>query len=229
MHKIVTKGIILARINYGEADRILTILTPDHGKLRLMAKGVRKLKSKLAGGVELFSISDLTYIEGRGEIGTLVSSRLETHYGKIVHNLERTTFAYEALKLINKVTEDEADKGYFDFLAITLEALDRETLNLMTVRLWLYAHIMQLSGHAPNIQTDKQGNSLISDTVYDFALDDMAFYINTSGLYSAKHIKLLRLALIANTPEQLAIVHGTDDIIASLVGLVKNMISARIL
>ncbi|MCA9330182.1 DNA repair protein RecO, partial [Candidatus Saccharibacteria bacterium] len=62
MKQIVTVGIVLARINYGEADRIVTILTPDHGKIRLLARGVRKIKSRLAGGIELFSINDLTYI-----------------------------------------------------------------------------------------------------------------------------------------------------------------------
>jgi len=39
----------LSRTDYGEADRILTVLTPDYGKLRLLAKGVRKVKSKLGG------------------------------------------------------------------------------------------------------------------------------------------------------------------------------------
>ena len=45
-----TVAIILKRINYGEADEYVNFVTPDYGKLRLMAKGVRKSKSKLAGG-----------------------------------------------------------------------------------------------------------------------------------------------------------------------------------
>ena len=44
-----TKCIILRRTNYGEADRILTVLTPEHGQLSVMARGVRKEKSRLAG------------------------------------------------------------------------------------------------------------------------------------------------------------------------------------
>lgn len=46
----VTDAIILTRTDYGEADRIITLLTPGHGKLRLIAKGVRRIRSKLAGG-----------------------------------------------------------------------------------------------------------------------------------------------------------------------------------
>lgn len=59
---IVTSGIVLNRINFGEADRILTVITPDQGKLSLIAKGVRKEKSKLAGGIELFSVSNISFI-----------------------------------------------------------------------------------------------------------------------------------------------------------------------
>jgi DNA repair protein RecO (recombination protein O) len=57
MKTIVTKGIVLTRTDYGEADRILHFLTPDQGKIAGIAKGVRKSKSKLAGGIELFSVS----------------------------------------------------------------------------------------------------------------------------------------------------------------------------
>lgn len=65
MNQIVTKGIVLSRTEFGEADRIITVLTTDHGKIRLIAKGVRRIKSKSAGGIELFSVSDITYIPGR--------------------------------------------------------------------------------------------------------------------------------------------------------------------
>ena len=55
---IRTLGYVLRRTNYGEADRILNIITPE-GKISAIAKGVRKEKSKLAGGIEMFSRIDL--------------------------------------------------------------------------------------------------------------------------------------------------------------------------
>ncbi|MCA9348456.1 DNA repair protein RecO, partial [Candidatus Saccharibacteria bacterium] len=63
---LTTRAIILRRINYGEADRILTMLTSDFGKIRLIAKGVRKQKSRMAGGLELFGVSEINFIKGRG-------------------------------------------------------------------------------------------------------------------------------------------------------------------
>ena len=53
-----TQAVVLRRTNYGEADRILQLLTPD-GRRSVMARGVRKEKSKLAGGIELFAVSDV--------------------------------------------------------------------------------------------------------------------------------------------------------------------------
>jgi DNA repair protein RecO len=68
--QIVTKGIVLSRRDYQEADRILSVLTPDNGKVSLIAKGVRKPKSKLAGGIELFSVSQLTYLPSHNDLKT---------------------------------------------------------------------------------------------------------------------------------------------------------------
>src|SRR3989338_4307269 len=116
MKRFVTKGIILSRTDYGEADRILTFLTNDHGKVRAIAKAVRKSKSKLAGGIELFSVSEITIVEGRGEVKTLISTRLVKHYGDIVKDLERTHQAYEFMSMLNKATEDAAEPAYFELL-----------------------------------------------------------------------------------------------------------------
>lgn len=63
-----TRAIVLRRTNYGESDRILNLLTPE-GKVAVLAKGVRKEKSRLAGGIELFSISDVVIHQGRSNLG----------------------------------------------------------------------------------------------------------------------------------------------------------------
>ena len=59
-----TPAIVIGRLNLGEADRILTLLTPDYGKLRVSIRGVRKIKSRLAGHVELFSQTRLMLAKG---------------------------------------------------------------------------------------------------------------------------------------------------------------------
>jgi DNA repair protein RecO (recombination protein O) len=204
MNQIVSPAIILTRTDFGEADRILTLLTPDHGKLRLMAKGVRRIKSKLAGGIELFSVSTITYVRGRGEIGTLVSTRLIKHYGTIVTDLDRTMLGYELIKQLNKITEDEAESDYFDLLKQAFEALDDAKIPLQLVRLWFSAQLLRLGGHTPNLKTDTSGTALAADRRYRFDLEAMSFTHDERGSFTAAHIKFLRLVFAGHPAKVLA-------------------------
>ena len=93
MKLIKKKAIVLSRFNYGETDRILTVISPDLGKLRLIAKGSRAMKSKLAGGIELFTVNDIAFIRGRTEIATLVSSRMNENFKFILTDIKISRLA----------------------------------------------------------------------------------------------------------------------------------------
>ena len=219
-NQIVTRGIVLARTNYGEADRIVTMLTPDHGKLRLMAKGVRKSKSKLAGGIELFSVSEISYIQGRGDISTLTSTRLQTHYGNIVKHIDRTMAGYDLIKQINKATEDEPEPEYFVLLEDALKALNEDNIPELLIRAWFVAQLLRLGGHEPNLQTDTAGNKLQADKAYHFSFDDMAFTPHEGGGFDAGKIKFLRLLFSRNHVDTLAKVQGLDVLVPAVQPLV---------
>lgn len=224
MKQKVTVGIVLARTNYGEADRILTILTSDQGKIRLLAKGVRRIKSRLAGGIELFSINDITLIEGRGDLGTLISARVFRNYGEIVKDVNRTMFTYDVLKQLNKLTEDTPEQEYFTVLARTLQAINNPLNSLDAIALWLHMQLLRLSGHSPNLLQDSEGNKLESTKSYMFNFETMYFDDAVSGPFSADHIKLLRLSESANSAVKVAQVQGADSILPSLVQLTKTML-----
>ncbi|HSX31780.1 MAG TPA: DNA repair protein RecO [Candidatus Saccharimonadales bacterium] len=226
MNQLVTEGIILSRTDYGEADRILTVLTPDYGKLRLMAKGVRRVKSKLAGGIELFSVSSITFVRSRsGGIGTLISTRLQRHYGNIVTDLDRTMLGYELIKQLNKITEDEAEADYFEIMHQAFEALDDHSIALPLVHLWFNAQLLQLGGHTPNLQTDTAGNKLDAKKLYSFDLDAMTLVLQVDqGQLGVDHIKFIRLAFDGrHTPKALAMVRGSAALAATWLPLVQAM------
>ena len=226
MNQHVTEAIVLGRTDYGEADRILTLLTPAYGKLSLLAKGVRKVKSKLAGGIELFSVSEITFIKGRGEVGTLVSTRLVKHYGRIVADLNRTMLGYELIKQLNRVTEDEPEAEYFDLLAEAFAALDDAALPLDAVRLWFGAQLLRIAGHTPNLQTDEAGNKLSAERRYEFSFDHMAFALSPEhGHFTAPHIKFLRLAFAGNSAAVLTHVQGNAQLTTATAPLVATMLS----
>jgi DNA repair protein RecO (recombination protein O) len=199
----VTDAVVLARTDYGEADRIITLLTPHDGKLRLMAKGVRRVKSKLAGGIELFSVTTITYIQGRGDIGTLISARLVTHYGQIVHNIDRTMLGYDLIKQLHKATEDEPESDYYHLLVESFAALNDAALDLELVRLWFGAQLLRLGGHTPNLQTQADGSKLSADERYEFSFDDSAFI----------DIKFLRIVFSGNQPAVITKVQGVVELV----------------
>jgi DNA repair protein RecO (recombination protein O) len=220
MKQILTRGIILGRTDYGEADRILTFLTPDQGKLRLMAKGVRRVKSKLAGGIELFSISDITFLAGKRDIGTLVSSRLDKHFGRIVGDINTVQAGYDVIKLVDKNTEDSPEPEYFDLLTAAFGALDAGTQPEL-VRIWSVAQLLRIGGHAPNLQTDNQGKKLTADVQYNFDSDAMAFAPHDRGRFAANHIKFLRLLFGADTPARLQNISQLDAQLTVTIPLVN--------
>jgi DNA repair protein RecO (recombination protein O) len=225
---LITKGIILSRTDFGEADRIVTMLTPDRGKLRLMVKGVRKLKSKLAGGIELFSVSDITYMEGKGEIGTLISARLIKYYSNIVKDIDRVQLGYELIKMLNRATEDQPEPEYFQILEEGFKSLDDAKISAELIKVWFQAQLLQLSGHAPNLATDTNNQKLDPAQKYVFDFDAMSFASGTGGRFTADHIKLLRLLFSPNTPKVLNQIEHLDKLLKACSPLVQTMLQNHI-
>lgn len=226
MNRFTTSGIILARTNFGEADRILTFLTPNHGKVRAIAKGVRKQKSKLAGGIELFSVSHLTLLVGRSEINTLMSTRLDKHYANIVKQLPRSDAAYEMIRLSNKATEDQPEAGYFNLLKQGFESLDDLSLEPAITQLWFEMQLLKLAGHSPNLHSDSRGTKLASSLSYNFHHEQMHFVAEAAqhGAFSANHIKFLRVGFAAAGPKILGRVNGATELAGATKELIQTML-----
>lgn len=229
MKQLVTQAIILSRTDYGEADRIITVLTPTYGKLTLLARGVRRVKSKLAGGIELFSVSEITFIKGRGDVGTLVSTRLLKHYGQIITNLDRTMLGYDLIKQLHKATEDEPEEEYFDLMREAFEALNDTAINVQLVKLWFSMQLLRLGGHTPNLQSDTEGNKLEAEATYDFSFDDSTFRRNPyAGRFTSKHIKFLRLGFGGNVPGTLQHIQGSEQLVEEIAALISTMLTTYI-
>ncbi|MFA6492884.1 MAG: DNA repair protein RecO, partial [Patescibacteria group bacterium] len=88
-----TRGIILKRTNLNEADRILTIFTENNGRIKAVAKGIRKTLSKLAGHLELFCLTDFVIAEGRN-LDTITAAETQKCFINLRGDLESTNVAY---------------------------------------------------------------------------------------------------------------------------------------
>ncbi len=206
-----TSAIILRRVNYGEADRILTLLTRDFGKQALIAKGVRKEKSKLAGGIELFSESDISFIKGKSDIGTLVSTQLTRHFGNIHTDLDRMQIASDFLKRVNNVTEDDASSEYYDIVVDMMIAMNTPAVPPALVGAWATLRLLLTLGEVINVEHDSLGKQFSEEQLYRFSYEEGRFVADPHGAVGPSLIKFMRL-LGSESPARIMAVKGAEEL-----------------
>ena len=221
MNQLRTKAIILRRTNYGEADRILQLLTPDHGVLSAIAKGIRREKSKLAGGLELFATCDVTIIQGRGELGLVSSARLQHFYGDgILHDYDRMQFAYRCTKLVSQAASGLVEPAFYELLEGAYQYLETPLIDWRLTEVWFRLHLAQLLGRGLNLRFDTGGQPLQEGAQYQFDATDMSFALSPRGEFDAAAIKFLRLASVKK-PDVLAHIGGLEQLLDRCVWLAR--------
>lgn len=203
---IRTQAIVLRRTNYGESDRILNLITPL-GKFSVLARGVRKEKSRLAGAVELFTVSDVVIREGRGSLATLTSAKMLQFYGRILTDLPMLELASSFLKRIERVAEQTDNPEFFDILKQALAGLDNG-ISPELVSVWFDFNLLRATGEEINLLYDTRGEKLSPDQQYIWDSIEQALSLDPQGTIGASEIKSARLILSA----KLKIVANVDKI-----------------
>jgi DNA repair protein RecO (recombination protein O) len=144
----ITSGIVIGRHNFGEADRIIVLLTPDRGVVRVVAKGVRRIKSKLAGHLELFCESELTLVEGRS-LDVLTSARLQ-HHLSVADDYDKMRLAYLVAEMINRLGSDGEHPGLFELAHETYAGLGERVD--ATLELWFKLRLLDRLGYRPELR-----------------------------------------------------------------------------
>lgn len=187
-----TDAIVLRRTNYGESDRILQLITPL-GKRSTMARGVRKPRSKLAGGVELLAESEVLLRPGKGDLMILGSARMKNFYREILSDYDRLTFAYSVLKFVSRGSEHIDSIDWYILTKEVLQALDDLHTSLALTKAWFYLQYAKLMGDELSVWRDSKGEELQSDMRYRYDVAEKALVPQIAGDITASHIKLLRL------------------------------------
>jgi DNA repair protein RecO (recombination protein O) len=102
-----TRAIVLAHLDLGEADRIITLLTPEDGKFRAIAKGVRRPRSRIGGSVEPFAELDLVLARGR-DLDVITSVDVAHAWLRLRDRLESTATAWYLGELADRAVEERA-------------------------------------------------------------------------------------------------------------------------
>lgn len=147
-----TMALILKRSNHGEADRRLTLFTPQYGKIEAVAKGARKPASRKTGHVELFTRSDLLIARGRAA-DIITQADVEATYLQLRDDLTLSAYASYAAELLDRFTlrdDDIAASELFDLLDETFERLCTDTDPLRALR-YYELHLLDAVGFRPEL------------------------------------------------------------------------------
>lgn len=122
---IRVEGVIIRHSNFGEADRLLTIFTRELGKVRAIAKGVRKARSRKAGHVEPFTRTNLQLARGR-DLYILTQAEAVDVFTALREDLVLLGYAAYVIELTDRSTsDDEENRTIYNLLTRTLTRLNR--------------------------------------------------------------------------------------------------------
>lgn len=144
------EAVVLRHVDWGEADRLLTLFTLELGKVRAIAKGVRKPRSRKAGHLEPFTHASLLLARGRDILIVTQADTLDP-YTPLREDLLLSTYAYYVVELLDRFTYEEGEnRALHRLLVNTLALLSREPNPELVMR-YYEMRLLDLVGFRPQL------------------------------------------------------------------------------
>lgn len=174
--------IILRQYEYAEADRLLVVLTADHGKLRGIAKGVRKPTSRMMGHCELFTRTSMKFARGHELFTISQSEQIEPHL-LLREDLERGAYAHYIIELLDRFTEyDEPNRAIFNLLRDVLGWLCVPEIDPLLAMRFFEIRLLGLVGFQPSLFYCAVGQEEIEP-------QDQYFSVMDGGVVCPDHVR----------------------------------------
>lgn len=148
---IRVQGIVLSHSNYGEADRFVRVLTPDHGKISALARGVRKINSRKAGHLQPFTLINAQLVQGRGSAWIVSQVSTQEAHPNLTCTLRKTCYASYVAELADRFSDAETDSRELYMLTVqTIRALDSASDPVPSLRYFDF-RLFDLIGYRPKL------------------------------------------------------------------------------
>jgi DNA repair protein RecO (recombination protein O) len=145
---------LLRSAAFGEADRVVTLLTRAHGKLACIARGARKSKTRFAGTLEPLCPLRVSLDEARGPLPSLRASELVRYHGRLLADRQRMAAAFAGLELLRELCPEHApEPEQLDLGLELLETLDDAAAAPTAVLACFELKTLSLAGFAPRLDT----------------------------------------------------------------------------
>lgn len=163
-----TTGLVVGRTNLGEADRIIRFITPDYGKLSAVARGIRKIKSRLAGHLEPLGTVSLSLTTGRGNLDVITGARLLQYPHRLAQNWQTLEPALELAALLERLLEPgQPQAPAYLALKTLINELDAGSPTEL-VELWFRLQITTALGYQPELAHCLLCGHSAADRTYHF-------------------------------------------------------------
>jgi DNA repair protein RecO (recombination protein O) len=145
------KGVVLRSYKLGESDRIVVLMTEQHGKVRAVAKGIRKTKSKIGARLEPLSHVEVQLYKGR-ELDTVSQVELIDSSARLHNNLDKLTQGISMLEAVDQIAEDrEPSPHLYRMLHGALNALMEQESPVMLAA--FYWKLLAAEGVSPQVHS----------------------------------------------------------------------------
>lgn len=152
MRSYSEEAVVLTRRNYGEADRILSLYCQKHGRISVIAKGVRRLASRKRGHIEVFSHIKFQAVDGKG-LDLVTEVETVENFPEIRKSLSKSSLAYYFVEVVGRTThEGEAHPELFFLLTRYLNKLKLEN-KLRTLKNNFISETLEILGFWPKGRT----------------------------------------------------------------------------
>ncbi|MDF2987500.1 MAG: repair protein RecO [Eubacterium sp.] len=165
------KGIVIREVNTGEADKIVTVLTAEEGRISVAAKNARRPKNSLSSGTQLFCFSDYVLFKGKELYNMSCCEVIESNY-EIRNDIFKLTYCSHILELIyDNVQEGEPSESILQLLLNTLYVIANTDRSLELVTRVFELRLMALLGYEPHVVSCINCNKPGDENMY-FDLDN---------------------------------------------------------
>lgn len=187
---IKTKGIVLLESNMGDFDKMVSILTPDIGKIGCAAKGARKPKSSLLAGTQFLSFSDLVLFKGASSYNINSCEAIEVFYN-IRTDLDKLNYAAFMTRLVSDVTyENQYTYNILQLLLNTLYLISETDTDKDFILSVFELRLMVILGFCPRL--DKCSLCGNKEQIGYFSIFNNGYLCNNCGFLDKSAIKICR-------------------------------------
>ena len=151
MQHVTVKGLVIRETDCGEADRFITVLTAELGKIEVLCRGIRRKRGSLANAVRLFCYSELT-LYASGKRYTLNDASVEMSFWSITSDIEQYALCCYLAELAAIASDEDTESGeLLPMFLRALYALDQQKRPVQIVKPAFELRLASILGFAPDL------------------------------------------------------------------------------